>query len=262
MSELSDIVEAAKVAGQFLPQTMATVDSVVSSVVSVFELLMYPIKKANIEFKYKLEQFALDLQSKIEARKDGAIKVPDIEIVGPVLEAMRYTIDNKELRELYMELLATASDEKREKIVHPSYVEVIRRMSSFDAKLFRFLASKRGYVLAANPKIHINNSNKYYVNAMPDWFVSPPDFTDDIFMLSASLVRLGQFGLLDLMYDRSASDADYSWVLESPLLKKRLHEFTGGKENNVSIQYTKSVVVINDNGRQFASACGIVREGV
>ena len=32
---------------------------------------MYPIKKANIEFTYKLEQFALDLQSKIEARKDG-----------------------------------------------------------------------------------------------------------------------------------------------------------------------------------------------
>ena len=258
MSEISDVVEAAKVAGQFLPRTVATVDSVVSSIVGVFDLLMYPIKKANIEFKYKLEQFALDLQSRIEARKDGAIKVPDIEIVGPVLEAMRYTIDNTELRELYMELLATASDEKREQIVHPSYVEVIRRMSSFDAKLFRFLAPNKGYVLAANPKIHISNSNKYYVNAMPDWFVSPPDFIDDIFMLSASLVRLGQFGLLDLMYDRSATGADYSWVLESPLLKRQMHDFMEGKDANVSIQFTKSVVVINDNGRQFASACGIV----
>lgn len=258
MSELSDAVEVAKVAGQLLPQTMSTVDSVVSSVVGVFELLMYPIKKANIEFKYKLEQFAVDLQSKIEARKVGAIKVPEIEIVGPVLEAMRYTIDNKELRELYMELLATASDEKREKMVHPSYVEVIRRMSSIDAKLFRFLVPNKGYVLAANPKIHINNSNKYYIHAMPDWFVSPPDFTEDIFMLSASLVRLGQFGLLDLMYDRSYPGADYSWVLESPLLKKRVHEFTRGNENNVSIQFTKSVVAINDNGRQFASACGMV----
>lgn len=69
MSDLSDAVEVAKVAGQLLPQTMATVDSVVSSVVGVFELLMYPIKKANIEFKYKLEQFALDLQGKIKARK-------------------------------------------------------------------------------------------------------------------------------------------------------------------------------------------------
>lgn len=72
MSDLSDAVEVAKVAGQLLPQTMATVDSVVSSVVGVFELLMYPIKKANIEFKYKLEQFALDLQGKIEARKKGS----------------------------------------------------------------------------------------------------------------------------------------------------------------------------------------------
>ena len=161
MSDLSDAVEVAKVAGQLLPQTMATVDSVVSSVVGVFELLMYPIKKANIEFKYKLEQFALDLQGKIEARKKGAIIEPAIEIVGPVLEAMRYTIDNKDLRELYMELLATASDEKREKLVHPSYVEVIRRMNSFDAKLFRFLAPNKGYVLAANPKIHINGSNQY-----------------------------------------------------------------------------------------------------
>lgn len=258
MSDLSDAVEVAKVAGQLLPQTMATVDSVVSSVVGVFELLMYPIKKANIEFKYKLEQFALDLQGKIEARKKGAIIEPAIEIVGPVLEAMRYTIDNKDLRELYMELLATASDEKREKLVHPSYVEVIRRMNSFDAKLFRFLAPNKGYVLAANPKIHINGSNQYFVNAMPDWFVSPPDFADDIFMLSASLVRLEQFGLLDLMYDRSASEADYSWVLNSPLLQKQVRDFTGGKLNNVSIQFTRSVVMVNDNGRQFAAACGII----
>ena len=77
-------------------------------------------------------------------------------------------------------------------------------------------------------------------------------------MLSASLVRLEQFGLLDLMYDRSASEADYSWVLNSPLLQKQVRDFTGGKLNNVSIQFTRSVVMVNDNGRQFAAACGII----
>ena len=50
-----------------VPETTKQTDGVLSTVVGFFNnVVLYPIKKANLTFKYKLEAFEHDLKKKIE----------------------------------------------------------------------------------------------------------------------------------------------------------------------------------------------------
>lgn len=74
--------------------------------------------------------------------------------------------------------------------------------------------------------------------------------------VSASLVRLGKFGVLDLMYDRSVSKADYSHLKDTPFLEGILAAHKLQRPGiGLSIKGTKSVLFVNEYGRQFYSAC-------
>ena len=260
MGETADMIEActeaAKAAEKVLPKTVSGLDDVVASIVDVFSLMLYPVKKANLFYKYKLKEFAMDLQAKIAERKIVNFKMPELEVLGPVLEAMRYTIDNVDLRKLYLNLLASSVDADLPDLAHPSYVDVIKRMNSYDARLFQYLLSERGYIEAANPKVHICNSNRIVMNATPEWYINAEEFQKDAFRTSASLVRIAGAGLIDLMYDHSAGGS-YDWVSSSAVLKKILDDRQRVKVDKLELTYTKSVIVVNDNGLQFAKACGI-----
>lgn len=260
MGETAEVIgactEAAKVADKVLPKTVSGLDDVVASIVDVFSLMLYPVKKANLFYKYKLKEFAMDLQAKIAERKIVNFKMPGLEVLGPVLEAMRYTIDNVDLRKLYLNLLVSSVDADSPDLAHPSYVDVIKRMNGYDARLFQYLLSERGYIEAANPKVHICNSNRIVLNATPEWYINAEEFQKDAFRTSASLVRIAGAGLIDLMYDHSAGGS-YDWVASSAILKKILDDRQRVKIDKLELTYTKSVIVVNDNGRQFAKACGI-----
>ena len=73
-------------------------------------------------------------------------------------------------------------------------------MNPFDAVLFRFLASNRGYIKAINPDVGIKGTNQVYVDAMPEWYIDWDD-SADVFQISASLVRLSKLGLIELLLD-------------------------------------------------------------
>ena len=64
-------------------------------------VVLYPVKKANLTFRYKMESFEDDLKKKIKNIPEENLQVPPVKITGPVLEALRYAYDEDELREMY-----------------------------------------------------------------------------------------------------------------------------------------------------------------
>ena len=75
------------------------------TIVGLFNnVILYPLKKANITYKYKIEEFEKDLKSKIkDTPRENLIEAP-ISIVGPTIESLKYTIDTPEVREMYLNL--------------------------------------------------------------------------------------------------------------------------------------------------------------
>lgn len=183
------------------------------------------------------------------------LKTPDPEIAVPAIQALSYTAQNETLREMYLNLLANSMDSTKDKDVHPSFVELIKQMNSLDAKVFKILSQNLGYQEIINPYVTIVELKKHFINGAPEWFMGWDIPGHDIFEVSASIVRLGKFGLIDLLYDRTASDA--SGTLKShPLLVELLQRFKNLNPGiQIDITATDSVLYINEYGKQFIKAC-------
>lgn len=140
--------------------------------------------------------------------------------------------------------------------MHPSYVEIIRKMNRLDALVFEKLSVERGYIKAVNPHISISGTNMFISGALPEWYLGWTIESYDEFAISASLVRLSKFGIIDLMYDRSVDKGDYSELERTPFLDKMLAGHTFFHPNDsLEITTTKCVVFVNEYGKQFREAC-------
>ena len=76
------------------------------------------------------------------------------------------------------------------------------------------------------------------------------------FDVSASLVRLSKFGLIELMFDRTAGSDEYDSLKNTEFLNQIL--LTYRKANplqEIEIDGTKSVFYVNEYGKQFKKAC-------
>lgn len=120
--------------------TVVQTEEIIESVVGLFNnVVFYPVKKANALFKYKLEDFKNELEQKLSSIPEEKLVEPDLMIAGPSLEALKYTYDKDELRNMYLNLLTSSMNKDIKDKAHPSYVEIIRQLTPLNAKVFKRL---------------------------------------------------------------------------------------------------------------------------
>src|SRR5947208_4615865 len=86
----------------------------------------------------KLRNYLLEaLNERLAEVPASQIISPSPVIAGPVLEALRYAGSVDELREMYAALLANSMNSATVQWTHPGFVEIIRNLSSDDARIFR-----------------------------------------------------------------------------------------------------------------------------
>lgn len=205
----------------------------------------------------QIEKFVEEsVQKKLEGVPEERRKFPEPEIAVPLLQALTYTAQNETLREMYINLLANSMDTEKGKVVHPSFVEIIKQMNTLDAKVFEKLSDVGGYQKIVNPSIRLENNTQLLSNGTPDWYIgwNVEGFSE--FDVSASLVRISKFGLIELMRDRTAGTANYEEFSNSEYLDQRLKKMQLlHPEMNLHIDIIKSVVYVNEYGNQFKTAC-------
>lgn len=248
--------EIAKTVKEVLPQTSAETDGALSTLVGWFNnVVLYPVKKANITYRYKIESFVDDLYQRTAQIPEQCLHEPNPMIAGPTLEALKYTFDEEILREMYVNLLTSSMDSRMDASVHPSYVDIIRQMNSFDAALFKYLSAERGTIKAINPDILVKGTNKVFIDAMPAWYINW-DPSMDIFVTSASLVRLSKLGIIELMFDRTAGRDGYEELKSAIPLKQILERYQKTYPNqDLEINVMESTLYVNEYGKQFAKTC-------
>ena len=252
------ITDLAKATKEVIPQTISQTDGALSALVGWFNnVILYPVKKANITFRYKLENFEADLREKMASIPPDKICEPNLMIAGPTLEALRYCYDEEKLRNMYINLLASSVNSDRVKNAHPSFVEVIRQMDPLDAQLFEMLAKRsEKYHRAINANVGLSGQRRNFLNAMPEWFWGWGVPNYDMFQNSASLIRLRRLGLVELMFDRTAGEADYKDLKQADALRSILQHYQSRNPNlELEITAIESIFYINEFGRFFAEIC-------
>ena len=205
----------------------------------------------------RIEQLVVDgVNRRFEKIPEKQRKTPDPEIAVPLIQSLTYTAQNDTLREMYLNLLANSMNAAMDKNVHPSFVDLIKQMNPLDAHVFEKLAGEAGYQKVINPNVAIKNQGKIFINAVPEWFIGWKIDGHDIFETSASMLRLSKFGLIELMFDRTAGSESYDELRIHPELVPILDRYRRANPSlELELTATHSILYVNEYGRQFKAAC-------
>ena len=242
-----------------LKGTVTQTGEIVESIVGLFNnVVFYPVKKANALFKYKLEDFKNDLETRLNSLPDDKIVEPDLMVAGPALESLKYTYDKEELRNMYLNLLVSSMNKDTKDKAHPSYVEIIRQLTPLDAKVFKRL-NDVGQVACAHPVLKLDNTNKVYVSAYPNYIVEELLDLGDEFDISTSISNLIRLGLIH-HEDNSINGYNYEKFKSFNIIirnKQILDNLNNSEGNGIttSVEIQKQVIMKNNFGERFADTC-------
>jgi hypothetical protein len=115
---------------------------------------------------------------------------PNPAIAGPAIEAIKFLDQEKELRNLYANLIASSMVRDVSESAHPGFIEVIRNLSSEDAVVLKTCFTEKFCTLSVqrpDRRKRINESNHIFL-----WPKGHDPFIEEITSVSISnLIRLG-----------------------------------------------------------------------
>ena len=223
----------------------------------VNNVVFHPIAKANLHFKYNLIAFERDLKEKIDKIPEGKVVEPPLVIAGPTVEALKYTFDTKELREMYLNLLSTAMNEDTQSNAHPAFVEIIKGMSPLDVRIFTELVFKNNLAFSL-PELRgkIHGEEKVLLNAFPRFYVPDLFSLGDPNSVSKSITNLCRLGVAQSSITRWKIGYDYEAHRTHEYLLNILEDTRVKFPNATSkIHISKGLVEVNDLGIALGKCC-------
>ncbi|AEF44179.1 hypothetical protein SerAS12_1028 [Serratia sp. AS12] len=177
---------------------------------------------------------------------------PQPNIAVPAIEALRYTGYDDRLADLYASLLATSMDRNTAKIAHPAFVEIIKQLTSDEAKIVSIFDKQHEFPLVTIRKGNENGSRyiDYYrnyshvgVKAECERLDAIPEYLDNLCRLGICYIPEGKHFAEQSFYDELLNSND---VLN---IKNEI-EYTGA-----FFSFEKGGIYVTDFGHQFIRAC-------
>ena len=145
----NEIVELVKATPNILGQVYGdlaqpSVKAVGNALGTVFEFstsFLLPVKLLNEKFKLNFEKRLNEYKEKLEQIPEEKQCEVHPQIGTPIIEKLSYTT-NEEIADLFTTLLANASNIDMVNTAHPSFVNMIERMSPDEARLLKYLKGK------------------------------------------------------------------------------------------------------------------------
>lgn len=100
-------------------------------------VVMYPLKKLNIRYEQKAIAFEKEMEHKYNSIPEKERVEPQLHIVGPTMESLKYNIMDDDLAELFSNLLVSDMDMRTQNLCTPAFVKVIEQLSPVDARVFK-----------------------------------------------------------------------------------------------------------------------------
>ncbi len=236
--------------------TIQEVDRTSSLVVRAIHAALTPLEKWVLQEEYNLAETKKLLEEKLNNTPAQNIITPPPYVAVPALRSIAYCMDDVLLRDMYAELLAHAMNSETVENVHPTFVEIIKQMSPFDALVFKELTKT-----LVQPCISIKYMNKSTKASFPVQDIVA--FANlDVFPLvptQIALENLERLRLIEVNRNSKYSDVEKYNDLKY-CVKKVVNAFIQDNkqtfnENDYQIVYGEFVILIRGFGQFFARAC-------
>ena len=237
-------------------KTIEEVDKTSALVVRAIHAALSPLEKWVLQKEYNLAETKKLLEEKLKDTPAENIITPPSYVAVPALQSIAYCMDDIQLRDMYAELLAHAMNSETVDNVHPTFVEIIKQMSPFDALVFKKLTKT-----LVKPCISINYMNKSTKPSYPVQDIVA--FSDlDAFPLVPTQIALENLERLRLIEINKGSK--YGNAEKYEHLKYSVKEVASAfvednkqnfDVNDYQIVYGEFVILIRGFGQFFARAC-------
>lgn len=198
------------------------------------------------------------LAIKLEDVSPDKIVPPEPYVAVPAFQAISYSMNNNELRNLYANLLAKSMNTDTKDNVHPAFVEIIKQLSPFDAILLNKLTDTKETSFAIS-KIRIEKSESNDEGV--DWLnhIIDPIFGVTIVnqkQYALSLENLQRLQLITIDYNRFLSDAnEYSRIESSEIVTYCRSNSSSLHSLYSFLRCKKGILKITTLGKEFNDIC-------
>ena len=114
-----------------------------------------PLRQWIAQKEYNVAETKKLLAQKLEKVEYEKIISPESYVAVPAIQAIAYSMNSEELRNLYANLLAKSMYIETKELVHPAFVEIIKQISPLDALIFKKIMERE-----INPMINLVMKNK------------------------------------------------------------------------------------------------------
>lgn len=225
-------------------------------------VVMYPLKKLNIRYEQKAIAFEKEMEKKYNSIPEEDRVEPQLHIVGPTMESLKYNIMDDDLAELFSNLLVSDMDIRTQNLCTPAFVKVVEQLSPADARVFKAVfnecAKAETIPICKMDLCKIDDEKRqirkeylplYLVGIEVDK-LNPND-------VSKSLQNLERLGLLTIDFLKWRSDDEvYNKLIDNSFiesLKVWANQATG--DYFVAKVEDKGLLELNDFARDFARVC-------
>lgn len=246
--------ENVKAAGNELGKTAVTLTKAINNTLLPLAAVNFAFEKAH---EYFSGQFEKDITEKTQNTPKKFLITPKLSIAGPALQGLTFALEDKDLKEMYLNLLASSMDSRVSENAHPAFVEIIRQLSTDEAELLKDIFSTGLPYLPITQLRDVESSVAYttvqtYVLNITDDTTGKPICCPEVVSMVDNLIRLG---LLKAEFNVLVDIPNaYDWIDNRPeieLVKQK------NKHKEMNIQSTKGMLSITSLGWNFAKAVGI-----
>lgn len=215
---------------------------------------LVPLRQWIAEREYKLAETEKLLAQKLEHIDENKIVTPEAYVAVPAIQAISYSMDSEELRNLYANLLAKSMNIDTKDSVHPAYVSIINQMTPLDAKILQIISNE------PEKDIPIIDLIAFYKKT--DYIETYTMLQSNITSLDISSIEFISLSIENLLRNNLIYiiDGEYTLGYDSIYNSQQYKEFYTQQKDNLHTPYTnikikKKDCCLSNLGKSFCKIC-------
>ncbi|MFA9459774.1 DUF4393 domain-containing protein [Thiohalorhabdus methylotrophus] len=241
--------DSLKPAVQELGKSLETLTKAVNAALSPVGALVWGYEQCQDFINQKVAE-------KLSRTDERNITTPAPNVAGPVLEALRYSGYQEDLQDLFANLLANAMDAEEMRNAHPAFVEVLKSMTSDEAKIMKIFGENLNRFYPVIDLKLIDNNEKGFKYLYRNLSTAGdragcecPDLTPSY------LNNLQRMGLMEINSGEVNRKEVYKNIEKKSLVEELFNYYENSEDYDVEID--RKSVILSEFGKQFALACVI-----
>lgn len=210
-------------------------------------------KWAGASWAYFESQFPEEMAERIADKPDECLTSPHPSVAVPAIQGLGYSLEDPDLKEMYLQLLATATDNRVSERAHPSFAEIIKQLSPQEAAMLANVLRNGNTPIARLKKKAVEGKGGTHVAShllpLQDEDSGAPVEEPS---LPVWIDNWNRLGLVRIDYVHSfVEDARYQWIEGRPELVRLSAEDDRGREG---FEVERGILFITDFGCRFSEA--------